>query len=485
MAASARQFPTAAAEFWFRLQHVTHLQQSGDTELSKEDADKHLPGQQQALRRPAQVGSANSVHELGDEVMQLLPKLQPSAFCMPGKVAGAIDTHDATHSSSSDGEQDQGVQWGQHGSPLNEQVIFKEEAADTAGSRQQRSHRDEPVQKPTRASWPGFAAESKLQHLADCTSLEDGAAGQSPNSHVQSHQQVQHSFAAVVESDSDTDDDDPMVDHRNITDSKRRCTSQLLGKETVTQFMARLHKPGSPLLQHQHLPQGLSQQDKRPMQQQESQQVLRQYRPAVLAQRTGLAPVCNLLENRAEDTASTSSQYSDDVPTTLGPEAQYTALKQPHLTLHLTSKENCSHEPGMGMSPVQMAVSAVVGRLQSVQQGLASAEDRLALLTAKLPANDRQVHVPIARQICLLYQIIRLQCKERLPGMKGYTSACQMVTYVTRWGYVYFLLGLLQMSASASCLCGSSLPMCGKLPLQYPLAVGRLCSLSPPQLSFA
>lgn len=388
MAASARQFPTAAAEFWFRLQHVTHLQQSSDTGLNKEDGDEHLPGQHQALWRPAQIGSADSVHELGDEVMHHVHKLQPSTLCMPGKVAGAIDTDDAAHSSSFDGEQDQVVQSGQHGSPLNEQVTCKEEAADTAGSRQKRSHRDEPVQKSTWASWPSFARESQLQHLADGRSSEDDDAGQSPNPHAGSHQRLQHSFAALVESGSDTDVDHHVVEHRNLIGSKRRCTSQLLGKETVSKFMARLHKPRNTLLQHQHLPQGLSQQDQRPMQQQQSQQVLQQYRSAVLAQRTGFVPMCNLFESPAEDTASTSSQYSEKVPTTLGPQAQPTALEE---SLHLTTNEHYSHEPGVGTSPVQMAVSAVVGRLQSVQQGLASAEGRLALLTGKPPIVERQV----------------------------------------------------------------------------------------------
>ena len=315
-------------------------------------------------------------------------------FDTPGKAEGAVDAdRDAVQTSSSSEEQDQVLQWLQHGSPLDKQVVSKEMAADTAGSRQQQQQapcKRELIQKPAWASQQGFAGESKLQRLASGRCLADGDAGQSPNPHVQSHHGLQHRLSALVDSDSNTDDDNHMVDHSNTAGGKRRCTSQLLGKEIVTKFMARLHKPRSMSLQHQHMPQGPSQQDQRPMQQQQPQ--LRQHRPAKRAQQTGSKPMCNLSENTAEDDASTSSQYSDnaEVPATWGPQAHFMAHKQP---LHLTTKEHCSDGVGVGMSPVQMAVSAVVGRLKSVQQGLASAEDRLAVLTGREPATERQARL--------------------------------------------------------------------------------------------
>ena len=400
--APARQFATAAAEFWFRLQHDTHLQQINDTGLSKEGAEECLPGQHQASQHPVHRCSANSEEE-PENVKHPFKHVQTPGLLRAGKSAGGIDaTREAvTEAGKFHEEQDQNSPCA-HRSPQQTQGVGSELAADTASSRQQQPRRGKLVQASTLPSQLGLVRESVLQRLADGKTLAGGnPARLGPDAKVSSHHRRQHSSAAMVESDSDTDDGDSMRED-DRPGSKQPFASQQ-GKDPVRNFMARLHKPRSLSLQRQRLQQTCLQQDHTSMQLQQQQVPLRhrQGTPAQPAQTASAAALPRL----TADATSRSRQRSAnaEVPTVLSPHAHL--LNTIHQPLHqmtqnvcsqdadVVSQDVCNDNAGVGLSPVQTAVSAVVGRLHSVQLGLASAEDRLALLTGRRPAIKRQAYM--------------------------------------------------------------------------------------------
>lgn len=329
MPAPARQFPTAAAEFWCRLQH---------------GADKQALGQAEECA----VGK--------EEAEQILPQLHGSSQELQGYTC----------------------------------ELNSERAPKAASSR----HQQELSGKPLQASkWPsqlGQVQESMLQHLTRGRFLADGNPRLGPGSRVTNHLRMQHNSAASVDSDSDASTDDGMVAEDDRADSKQPFASQLQGKSAVRNFLARLHKPRSvsqqqQLQQLQPNPLEQTQQEQMlPFQRQQQQlQVPQQLRHRNPAWQTGLA-AASVLPNSAGD-AVTTRQHSSNAEVS-GSQAQPDDLEQPSCWI---SQDGGDDGAGVGMSPMQSAVNAVMDRLQSVHNGLAGAEDRLALLTGRKPAEKR------------------------------------------------------------------------------------------------
>ena len=268
-----------------------------------------------------------------------------------------------------------------------------EQTAKTASSRQQQLLSGKPFQASTRPSQLEHVRESMLQRLTNGRCLADMNPRPSPGSRVSSHRRIQHSSAAFVDSDSDTDDGDSMTGEDDRAASKQPFTSRLQCKDAVRDFLARLHKPRSVSQQRQQLqPKPLQQTQQERMvslqRQQQQKQVPHQMWHGTPAWQTGLT-AASILSHSPEDATSTR-QYSDNAET-CDPQAQRDALNQPS---HCITKHGGGYAAGVEISPMQLAVSAVVDRLQSVQMGLAGAEDRLALLSGRKPPVKRYKHMP-------------------------------------------------------------------------------------------
>ena len=322
MSVPARQFPTAAAEFWFRLQH---------------GADK------QAFTQAEEFGGDQ------EEAEQILPHLHGSS----------PELQSVSHELNS------------------------EQAAHTASSRQQQCLSGKPVQASIWPSQLRHVQESMLQRLTNGRSLADANPRPDLGIEVTNHRRMQHSSAACIDSDSDTDDDDSTIDEDDRADSKQPFVSQLQSKDAVRDFLARLRKPRSVSQQQQQLqPSPLQQTQQEHMvslQRQQQQQVWHR----TPAWQAGLA-AASVMPHSAGGAASTM-QHSNNAEV-YEPQAHPDALEQPS---HWMAQDSGGNGAGIEISPMQSAVSAVVDRLQSVQMGLAGAEDRLALLTGRKPAVKR------------------------------------------------------------------------------------------------
>ena len=266
--------------------------------------------------------------------------------------------------------------------------LSSESAAKTAESRQQQSLSGKPLQAFTSPSQVGHVQASMLQRLTNGKSLADAHPRPGPGFEWTNHCRMQDSSAACVDTDSDLSDDS-ILDEDDRADSKQPFMSQLPSKDAVRDFLARLHKPRNVLQQQQQLqPTPLQQTQQEHMvsvqQQQQQQQLLpQQMWHGMPAWQTGLAAAPNL-PYFAGDAASTM-QHGNNAGVS-EPQAHTDTLKQPS---HWMTQANGGDGAGVDMSPMQSAVSAVVDRLQSVQMGLAGAEDRLALLTGRKSAVKR------------------------------------------------------------------------------------------------
>ena len=323
MSAPARQFPTAAAEFWFRLQHGADRQALGQADESEEEAEQILPQSNGGLQELTGVSCD----------------------------------------------------------------VSSEPSPKTVGSRQQQLLNGKPIQA-LRPSQLGQVQLSMLQRLTNGRSLADTNPRLSPGSRVTHHRRMQYSSAACVDLDSDTNDDDSTVAEDGEADSKQPFASQLQGKNAVSNFLARLHKPRSVSQQQQQLRSNalehILQEQMLPLQrQQQQQQVPQQMWHGTPAWQTGLA-AASVLPHSAGDAADTR-QHSSNAEVSES-QAHPHALEPPSRWM---SQNDGGGGTDVETSPMQSAVSAVMDRLQSVQMGLAGAEDRLALLTRRKSAEKR------------------------------------------------------------------------------------------------
>ena len=310
-----RQFPTAAAEFWFRLQH---------------GADK------EALRQAEEFGGEEEAGQIASQLHGSLQELQSVSCESSSGPAGKI----------------------------------------ASSKQQQQLLSGKPLQASTQSSQLAHVQESMLQRLPNGRSLAVVNPRLRLGSRVTNNRRVQHSSAAYVASDSDTNDDDSMIAEDGRADSKRPFTLQLQDKDAVQNFLTRLQKPRSVLQQHRQRNPLQETQQERMVSVQQQQQTWH----GKPARQTGLA-AASAWPLSVVDTASIR-QPSNNAEVCL-PKPHPDALKQ---HLHRMTQDSGG---GVGLSPMQSAVSTVVDRLQSVQMSLAGAEDRLALLAGKKPAMKR------------------------------------------------------------------------------------------------
>lgn len=309
MPVPARQFPTAAAEFWSRLQHGADSE--ADSEASSE---------------------ANESYEEEEQGEQVLPHVQGSL---------------------------------QHTQSMN-----TDPTVEPATNRQQRLLGGKPPFQLDHV--PG----SMLQHLTKGRLLAGGIPRSDGPLGVSKHCRVQRSCAALAESDSDAEDNDDNDSETGGHDSNKPRASQLQG-DAVRGFLARLAKPRSVSQQQQQQYKSLhqTQQAQIPLQQQDS--VPLQHRQGTPAQQIGSAAASAFPRDAARISRQPVSHAEVSAPL-----AHRNAVKQP---LHPMTRGGGDGADGVESGSMQSAVSAVVDRLQSVQMGLAGAEDRLALLSgAKL-----------------------------------------------------------------------------------------------------
>lgn len=314
-----RQFPTAAAEFWFRLQH---------------GADR------EAVRQAEEFDGEEEAGQIASQLHGSLQELQSVSCESSSGPAGQI----------------------------------------ASSKQQQQLLSGKPLQASTQSSQLGHVQESMLQCLTNGRSLADVNPRLRLGSRVTNNRRFQHSSAAYVDSDSNTNDDDSMIAEDDRADSKRPFTSQLQDKDAVKNFLTRLHKPRSVLQQQQQRqcnPVQETQQERMVSVQQ--QQQMWHGKPA---RQTGLA-AASAWPLSAVDTASIR-QPSNNAEVSV-PKPHPDALKQ-HL---YRMTQDSGGGVAVGMSPMQSAVITVVDRLQSVRISLAGAEDRLALLAGKKPAMKR------------------------------------------------------------------------------------------------
>lgn len=335
MPAPARQFPTAAAEFWSRLQH------GADTEADSEadsEADESCEEEQQDKK--------------------VLPHVQ--------------------------------------GSLQHTQSMSSDPAVEPATNRQQRLLTGKPHHVSTRPSQLDHVQGSMLQHVTSGRLLSGGTPRSDGGLGLSKHCRMQHSSAASLQSDNDADDDgdDAEVDGNDSEmdrdDSNKPSAFQLQGK-AARGSLARLLNPKtvSSQQQQQHKPLHQTQWAQIPLQRQQQEgSAPQQHWQGTPARRTGSA-AASALPQFAEDAARASRQPASHAES-FAPSAHPNAVKQP---VHLMTQGGGDGADGVEMSPMQSAVSAVVDRLQSVQMGLAGAEDRLALLSGVKLAGTRSVYI--------------------------------------------------------------------------------------------
>ena len=291
------------------------------------------------------------------------------------------------------------------GSPRTGPVIGAKQAARAADRGRLHASRALHVQAPMWASHKGQVMETKLQQLCHGRTSADQNPRPNPAPQLPACQGKHPGLASRLEADSDSggdshddsDGDSDNTNSRNTNSHNSRVSKQpfahLEGSDSVARFLVRLHKPTTTVTQQQQLSRHLQQQDCKAVQRQQQQRQQQQQQQlnspredlsghhATALQLIGYSlPQCAAAHSSR---ASASAQADVETPLqSLAGDAQQDAAPQAVLW----------GAAGSGaMSPVQAAVSAVVGRLESVQLGLASAEGRLAFLTGKQRI-DRQVH---------------------------------------------------------------------------------------------
>lgn len=327
MPVPARQFPTAAAEFWSRLQHGT------DSEADSE-ADESCEQEEQGE--------------------QVLPHVQ--------------------------------------GSLQHTQSMSSDPAVEPAINRQQQLLSGRPLRVSTQPFQLGHVQGSVVQHLTSGRLLAGGTPKSDCGLRVGNPRGMQHGSAAWLQSDSDADDDGDGVGQVDEDDSTGHFASQLPGK-SVRGFSARLHNPktvsSQQQQQQQQKPLHQTQQANIPSQRLQQQgSVPQQHWQGAPARQIGSAAVSDLPQ-LAEDAARISRQLASNAEV-FAPSAHLNAVTQP---LQLMTQGRGNRADVAEISPMQSAVSAVVDRLQSVQMGLAGAEDRLALLSGVKLAGTRSAYI--------------------------------------------------------------------------------------------
>ena len=386
----ARQFPTAAAEFWSRIQHAASVEDADPSKLSIGDAAGQLsslspisvrqPGQEVDADRDEEehAGSGGQHQGMGLQHSEGASRTQSGGAdsleraCLAGKAHEEEEQCEACRKTCSEEEQPTGVE----------------------GRSKQQPSRTWPVWAPTWASDRAHACESELQLLTHSRAVADHHSRSRPASSTLSRPDMQQGQVSSAQTDGDLDDD--MMSHDGSQGSQQPFASQLQGKEGIRRFLARLHKPKS---MPEELP---TQQQPRPLllqpqqeQQQQQQSLMQQQLPMqttlgqqhTALQYSGLATESGWQSPAANPSESSrySCEHSEDV----------SVSSQQALAANAHSQSAFEAAPldaaaNAALSPVEAAVSAVVGRLQSVQLGLASAEDRLVLLTGRKAAKRYQ-----------------------------------------------------------------------------------------------
>ena len=382
--APERQFPTAAAEFWFKLHHGAAAEGMVHDEVSTANAARQLSHASPAtLRQSGQEVDGDSDEEEEAVLEEQHPGmgLPPSAAAMQDESGRAEKTTEASLAVKDHKEA------GQCQAYLESNPGGKQQGKAEGGGQQQPS-RALPVQAPAWASDRARIWESELQRFTHGTAMVDQHSMCSPASSTLSRAGMEQGLIISAETDSDSDDDD-LLSHEGNQSSQQPFAPHLQGKEGIRRFMARLHKPKnakSKQPMQQHRPLLLKQQPQQQQQQELQQQSLMQ--PSLEQQHTalqhsGLSTKPSLLHHAANptDISRKASEHSEGLTVSSQQGAAADSQAQSALEASLLHAA-----VGVGVSPVEAAVSAVVGRLQSVQLGLASAEDRLALLTGRRAA---------------------------------------------------------------------------------------------------